>query len=199
MVKPKTDYSRSTLESYESAVKGSTYSIRPATEADINGIKNLISSSGFHSASSRRGKKVVKVQNHKHERLLSKILSPLFSNKIDWQDYILAVSEKDEVIGCVKIKQIDGIGEVAKIAIEQSWRGKGILEAGCKFVFDNYPYPLWGMCVSSMLPLYKKLGAVEVTMPDKIPPHLRRRKSVFNMILRITGKKQSLSVITVDK
>ncbi|MBN1294777.1 MAG: GNAT family N-acetyltransferase [Candidatus Latescibacteria bacterium] len=187
------------MESYKLAIKDVVCTIRPAIEADVTGIRTLIRSSGFHSASSRKGKKRVKTQHRNHGRILSRILSPLFSSKIDWQDYIVVVSEKDEIIGCVKIKQIDDVWEVAKIAIEKSWRGRGILEAGCKFVFDFYPYPLWGMCVSSMLPLYRKLGAVEITEKDKIPPHLRRRMSLFNIILRVSGKKQSLSVINIDK
>ena len=187
------------MKNHESVIKDTFYSIRPAIEADAEGIKNLISSSGFHSANSRRGKKIVDVKKRKHGGFLSKILSPLFSSKIDWQNYIIAVSESDEIIGCVKIEQINGIWEVAKIAIEKSRRGKGILEAGRKFVFDNYPYPLWGMCVSSMIPLYRRMGAVEVTDADEIPPHLNRRKSLFNAILRIAGKKQSLSVITITR
>ena len=172
--------------------------MRHATKEDVDNIKALIRSSGFHSPGARKGKRIVRGKG-RLRGALSKLLSPLFTSSVDWRNYVVAVSNKGTLIGCVQIKpKKGGIWEVTKLAVDESWRGMGVPLVGSEFVFANFPHPLWGTCISTLVPLYERLGAVEVVDPEQMPPFLHRRQRWFNAFFRLARKKQYLAVIVAN-
>jgi len=130
---------------------------------------------------------------------LSKLLSAVFFSGVDWRKFVVAVSDDGALIGCCQVKlHKGGIREISTIAVDKAWRGKGIPTTGGEFMLANFPRPLWGTCLSRLVPLYQKLGAVEVVDPERMPPYLRRRQRWFNAFLRLARRKQYLAVMVVE-
>ena len=127
------------------------------------------------------------------------MLSPVFSAGLDWRHFIVAVSAEGKVIGCGQARpRAGGIREVASIAVERTWRGKGVAVAIVEHMAANCPRPLWGTCTDNFIPFYERFGATEVTDPGRMPPFLRRRRCRFNMLLRLARKQEYLAVMVLE-
>ena len=130
---------------------------------------------------------------------LWKMLSPILSSGFDWRNFVVAVSEKGALIGCDQVKpRKSGIWEMASVAVDNAWRGKGVAIANLEFVVTHFPHPLWGTCPSTHIPLYQRLGAVEVVDPKRMPPFLRRRQRWLNAFFRLARKKEYVAVMVID-
>ena len=187
------------MEGRESAIESVSYHIRDATKEDVAAIKALIRSASIHSTGTSKGKRAGRVKGRLVRGVLSKLFSPIYSSGKDWRNFVVAISDEGALIGCGQVKpRQGGIWEVASIAVDKTWRGKGVPIDGSKFVFAHFPRPLWGTCPSTHIPFYKRLGAVEVVDPKKMPPFLRRRQRLFNALLRLARKKGYLAVMVVD-
>jgi N-acetylglutamate synthase-like GNAT family acetyltransferase len=85
---------------------------------------------------------------------------------LDWQRFLVAVDEHDQVIGCGQIKPHGGgTREIASIAVMPEHQGQGIGKEMIRRLMENEPLPLYLTCRSVMGPYYQKFGFV------KIPPH----------------------------
>lgn len=176
-----------------------SYHIRRATQEDVGKIKALIRSSSVHSASSRKGKRTTRGKP-RIRRVLSKLLSPVFSSGIDWRNFVVAVSDDGDLIGCCRIKlHKGGIRELATISVDKTWQGRGLTSSGREFLLAHIPTPWWGTCLSNLVPLYQRLGAIEVIDLKQMPPFLRRRQRLFNTFLRLVRSKHYLAVMFVDR
>lgn len=185
------------------AIENVSYHIRQATAEDTDQIRALIRSASVHSGSgrgARTARGAGKRERGPIRRGLSRLLSPVFSSGVDWRDFVVAVSDEGALIGCCRVRRHSGgIREVATISVDKAWRGRGIPLAGVRFMADNYPRPLWGTCLSSVIPLYQSLGAVEVVDPKAMPAFLRRRRWLFNLLLRLARRKDYLAVMVLAK
>jgi N-acetylglutamate synthase-like GNAT family acetyltransferase len=105
------------------------FSLRPARETESAQIKELIHSVG---------------------------INPM---DLDWKRFIVAVNDRDEMIGCGQIKPHGkDILELASLAVYPEHRGKGVARAMLKYLLKDSPRPLYLMCESSVGPLYEKFG-----------------------------------------
>ncbi|MCX6012561.1 MAG: GNAT family N-acetyltransferase [Chloroflexi bacterium] len=181
----------------ESEIENPAFIIRYAVKEDEDRIRDLIRSSSVHSR--RRKKKTMR--NKKARRgFLSKVLSPIYSSGKDWHEFIIAETKDGELIGCARIRQHkDNIREVATVAVDKTWRGKGISNAGGKFIINNFPRPLWGTCLNNLVPFYKRFGAVEIIDQKEMPSFLRRRQRWFNLLLRLFRSNKRLAVIVLPE
>ena len=105
------------------------YKLRPAEAKDANAIRVLI------------------------------IKSRINPTGLDWQRFVLAVTDEDEIIGCGQIKpHRDGSLELASIAVAPAWRGKGLARTIIEHLLAAHQGVLYLMCQSSLGPLYEKFG-----------------------------------------
>ena len=112
----------------------------------------------------------------------------------------MAVSDEGVLIGCGQVRpHKGGIWEMASVAVDKAWRGKGLAIAGGKFIVNSSPRPLWGTCISTSMPFYQRFGAVEVVDPKQMPSFLRFRRRLANILFRLARKKEYLAVMVLDR
>jgi hypothetical protein len=156
----------------------------------------LVRSSSVHSR--RRKRRDDNRKNEARRGFLSKVCSPVYSSGIDWSNFVVAETKDGDIIGCARIKQhSENVREIATVSVVKAWRGKGVANAGLKFILANYPRPLWGTCLNNLVPYYKKLGAREVTEPGQMPAFFRRRQRFFNILLSLFRSRKRLAVIVL--
>ena len=129
------------------------YHLRPATEADFATIQALI---------------------HKVQ------INP---TGLDWSRFVLAVTEQGQIIGCGQVKpHKDGSLELASIAVEPEWRGKGIARAIIENLISANPNKrLFLTCRTSLQSLYERFG-FRVSRPEEMTPYFRRLSRIANTV-----------------
>lgn len=179
-------------------IESASYHIRHATREDVDKIKALIRSSSVHSAGAHKGRRSTRGNPGFIRKVISKLLSPVFSSGVDWRNFVVVVSDSGDLIGCCRFKlHKDGVREVATISVDKAWRGRGIPLDGRDFMLAHFPRPWWGTCLNNLIPVYLRLGAVEVVDPGQMPPFLRRRQRLFNALLRLVRSKHYLAILVV--
>jgi N-acetylglutamate synthase-like GNAT family acetyltransferase len=93
---------------------------------------------------------------------------------LDWQRFILAVDDHDQMAGCVQVKPHgDGTRELASLAVQPGWRGQGVARRLIEHLLAHHPAPLYLTCRSHLQPLYEKFGFQAVPQGE-LPPYFRR-------------------------
>ena len=94
---------------------------------------------------------------------------------LDWKRFVVAVNERDEMIGCGQLKPHGKeILELASIAVYPEHREKGVARAIIEFLLKDGPRPLYLMCESSNGPLYEKFGFRVMSSTDDMPRYFQR-------------------------
>lgn len=104
---------------------------------------------------------------------------------LKWERFMVAESENGDVIGCCQVKQHrDGSNELASLAVDPDWRGKGIARALIEYFLEIYPRDLYLMCRSSLGQMYEKFGFREV--PEaKLPRYFQRILALMGLFERV--------------
>ena len=101
---------------------------------------------------------------------------------LNWQRFLLAVSDSGEVIGCGQIKpHRDGSQELASIAVTEDWRGRGVAGEIIRQLAAQHQGPLYLMCRSELEPMYQKHGFRSLST-DEMPRYLKRISKAASII-----------------
>lgn len=93
---------------------------------------------------------------------------------LNWRRFLVALDERGELIGCGQVKpHADGTHELASIAVEPEWRGRGVARALIEALLAKHPGELYLMCQSSLEPLYTKFGFLKIERAQ-MPTFFRR-------------------------
>ena len=142
-----------------------TYHLRPARVADARRIRQII------------------------HRLH---LNPL---ALDWQRFILAVDEQDQVIGCGQVKpHRDGSCELASIAVLPEWRGQKIARAIIEHLLKANPGPLYLTCRASLGRFYEKFGFRTLEL-NEMPPYFQRLSRLADLLVRSSLEQEGMLVM----
>lgn len=109
---------------------------------------------------------------------------------LDWKRFIVAVNDKDEVIGCGQIKPHGGdIQELASIAVPPEYRGQGIARDIIEELLRKTSRPLYLMCIEHNGAMYEKFGFKPVAY-EQMPRYFQRMKKVFDIadVFRRSGE-----------
>jgi len=129
-----------------------TFTVRPAREAESAAIKGLIHAVG---------------------------INPM---DLDWRRFIVAVDAQDQVIATGQIKpHRRDIYELASIAVTSEHRGQGLARAIIEHLLKDSPRPLYLTCQSKMEPLYEKFGFRAITY-DEMPRFYQRLSKLVGFI-----------------
>jgi amino-acid N-acetyltransferase len=114
---------------------------------------------------------------------------------LSWRHFTLAVDERDQLIGCVQIKQHnDGSYELASLVVLPAWRGQGVARALIEYLLASHPGELYLTCRSSLEPFYQKFGFRAVDL-DEMTPYFRRIWRIFKVIKSLVRLPDRLSVM----
>jgi N-acetylglutamate synthase-like GNAT family acetyltransferase len=118
---------------------------------------------------------------------------------LDWQNFHVAVDRNDLMIGCGQIKtHRDGTQELASIAVEVEWRGRGIGADIILSLLDTVDTPLWLVCRSEMGAYYEKFRFRIVEDMDKLPRAYRRMRSMSRLVSRVFPNADDFHIMILD-
>ncbi len=141
------------------------FSLRPATAADIPRIRSLV------------------------------IAGHINPTGLDWKRFIVAIDEHGKVIGCGQIKpHRDGSHELASIAVDHTWRGRGVARGIIEELVASKQGPLYLMCRSALGSLYEKFGFRALEF-DEMPRYFQRVSKLSSIIEILRKEGETLLVM----
>ncbi len=121
---------------------------------------------------------------------------------LEWQRFIVAVSEEGRLIGCGQIKpHPDGSRELASIAVAPDWRNTGVataiishLGAGYAGSGSGQTPPLYLTCRAGLGEFYQRFGFYPISS-DQMPVYFRRVARLANALHNVRLFKEGLLVM----
>lgn len=114
---------------------------------------------------------------------------------LDWQRFLVAVTQDGNFIGCGQLKpHSDGSMELASIAVDSAWRGRGVARALIEALLAAHPGELYLMCQSSLGPLYEKFGFHAIGEKE-MPTYFRRVSKLAGVIVNLRRAGERLLVM----
>lgn len=114
---------------------------------------------------------------------------------LDWRRFVIAVDENDQMIGCGQIKpHDDGAYELASIAVEPAWRGRGVARAIIEHLLAAHPGVLYLTCRSELESFYRPFGFRPIEAAE-MPPYFRRIYRLARWIVRLRFERGSMLVM----
>ena len=144
------------------------FTLRPAQESESSQIKGLINLVGINPMG------------------------------LDWKRFVVAVNDKDEMIGCGQIKPHGTeILELASIAVYPEHQGQGVASAIIERLLANSPRPMYLMCESSRGSLYEKFGFLSVAY-DEMPRYFQRITKLAGLVTTLARRDERLLVMKLQ-
>jgi len=145
-----------------------SYSIRPARETEGGQIKDLIHLVGINPMG------------------------------LDWKRFVVAVNDRDEMIGCGQLKPHgEGILELASIAVYPEQQRKGVARAIIENLLKDSPRPLYLMCESSNRPLYEKFGFRAISNAE-MPRYFQRISKLAGLVTTLSRREEYLLIMKLQ-
>ena len=116
---------------------------------------------------------------------------------LDWKRFVVAVNDRDEMIGCGQLKPHGReILELASIAVKPEHQKKGIGRMIVEHLLKASPRPLYLTCRSRLEPFYEKFGFRAISY-DEMPRYYQRISKLVVMIGAVArfGEGDGLSVM----
>lgn len=117
---------------------------------------------------------------------------------LDWNRFVVAVNDRDEMLGCGQIKPHGrDVLELASIAVYPEHQGKGIGRAIIEHLLQNSLRPLYLMCESSNGPLYEKFGFREISY-NEMPRYFQRISRVTGLVTTLARREEHLLIMKLQ-
>ena len=114
---------------------------------------------------------------------------------LDWHHFLLAVDEKDRMIGCGQIKpHFDGTCELASIAVAPERRGQGIARAVIEALLAENSPPLYLTCRSVLSSMYEKFG-FRLLQRSELTPYFKRIWRLAGLMHRLNAEIGPLAIM----
>jgi N-acetylglutamate synthase-like GNAT family acetyltransferase len=129
--------------------------LRPATAADQKPIKDLIHLVGINPTS------------------------------LNWERFIVA-EEAGQFVGCVQLKpHNDGVIELASLAVQPTYQGKGVGGQLIRALLERHPGELYLICRSTLASYYARFGFQLVEVQD-LPDSFKMQHRFGRLLARIS-------------
>ena len=117
---------------------------------------------------------------------------------LDWKRFVVAVNERDEMIGCGQIKHHgQDVLELASIAVYPEHQGKGVARAIIEHLLEDSPRPLYLMCQSSLGTFYEKFGFQAITY-EEMPRYFQRISKLAGLVTTLASREERLLVMKLQ-
>ena len=117
---------------------------------------------------------------------------------LDWKRFVVAVNDRDEMIGCGQLKPHGKeILELASIAVYPEHQGKGVARAIIEHLLKDSPRPLYLMCESSLGLLYEKFGFRAIAY-EEMPRYFQRISKLAGLVTTLARREERLLVMKLQ-
>jgi amino-acid N-acetyltransferase len=117
---------------------------------------------------------------------------------LDWRRFVVAVNDRDEMIGCGQLKPHgQEILELASIAVYPEHQGKGIARALIEHLLKDSPRPLYLMCESSLGPFYEKFGFRGIPY-EEMPRYFQRMSKLVGLVTTLARRDERLLIMRLE-
>jgi amino-acid N-acetyltransferase len=117
---------------------------------------------------------------------------------LDWKRFIVAVNDRDEMIGCGQLKPHGKeILELASVAVYPDHQGKGVARAIVEYLLKDSPRPLYLMCESSLGPFYEKFGFRGISY-EEMPRYFQRVSKLVGLATTLAHREEHLLVMKLQ-
>jgi N-acetylglutamate synthase-like GNAT family acetyltransferase len=117
---------------------------------------------------------------------------------LDWKRFVVAVNDRDEMIGCGQLKPHgEDVLELASIAVYPEYQGKGIGRAIIEYLLKDSPRPLYLMCESSNGPLYEKFGFRAISYAE-MPRYFQRISKLAGLVSTLSRREEYLLIMKLQ-
>ncbi|HSD82989.1 MAG TPA: GNAT family N-acetyltransferase, partial [Anaerolineae bacterium] len=114
---------------------------------------------------------------------------------LDWERFVVAVNDRDEMIGCGQLKPHgQGILELASIAVYPEHQGKGVARLIIEHLLKDSPRPLYLMCESSLGTFYEKFGFRAVSY-EEMPRYFQRMSKLAGLATALARREERLLIM----
>jgi len=117
---------------------------------------------------------------------------------LDWKRFVVAVNDRDEMIGCGQLKPHGReILELASLAVYPEHQGKGVARAIIEHLLQDSPRPLYLMCQSMLGPLYEKFGFRSISY-DEMPRYFQRISKLAGLVTTLAHREEHLLIMKLQ-
>ena len=117
---------------------------------------------------------------------------------LDWKRFVVAVNERDEMIGCGQLKPHgQEVLELASIAVYPEHQGKGVARAIIEHILRDSPRPLYLMCQSSLGHFYEKFGFRGISY-EEMPRYFQRISKLVGLVTTLAQREEHLLIMKLQ-
>ncbi|HET9915404.1 MAG TPA: GNAT family N-acetyltransferase [Anaerolineales bacterium] len=117
---------------------------------------------------------------------------------LDWKRFVVAVDDRDEMIGCGQLKPHGReVLELASIAVYPEHQGNGVARAIIEHLLKDSPRPLYLMCESSLGPFYEKFGFQGISY-EEMPRYFQRMSKLAGLVTTLARREERLLIMRLE-
>lgn len=117
---------------------------------------------------------------------------------LDWRRFVVAVDDRDAMIGCGQLKPHGGdVLELASIAVFPEHQGKGVARAIIEHLLKDSPRPLYLMCASALGGLYEKFGFQAIPY-EEMPRYFQRISKLAGLVTTLAQREERLLIMKLQ-
>ena len=117
---------------------------------------------------------------------------------LDWKRFVVAVNDRDEMIGCGQLKPHgQEVLELASIAVYPEHQGKGVARAIIEHLLRDSSRPLYLMCQSSLGSFYEKFGFRGISY-EEMPRYFQRISKVAGLVTTLARREEHLLIMKLQ-
>lgn len=115
---------------------------------------------------------------------------------LDWRRFLVAEGPEGMILACGQVKPHgDGTLELASVAVDESWRGRGAARAIIERLQRRAGPPLWLTCRAGLEPMYTRFGFRRVHDRRVMSPYFRRLDRLARLLLGILRPGEGLAIM----
>jgi N-acetylglutamate synthase-like GNAT family acetyltransferase len=117
---------------------------------------------------------------------------------LDWRRFVVAVNDRDEMIGCGQLKPHgQEVLELASIAVYPEHQGHGVARLIIEHLLKDSPRPLYLMCESSLGPFYEKFGFQAIPY-EEMPRYFQRMSKLAGLVTTLARRQERLFIMKLQ-
>lgn len=114
---------------------------------------------------------------------------------LDWRRFVVAVDASGLLLGCGQLKPHGrDIVELASIAVQPEYQGRGIARAIIERLLGEAPRPLYLICRAPLGPFYEQWGFYALSIHE-MPAYFRRLARLAGVFSPLAGEDGGMLVM----